>query len=114
MNQEVHIFYHLEADAEADSTHTLYTTPKGWDFETEGISVAFPPESDFELEVSFYDGIRLVAPTQGVFVGKGMAFNTTRKVKFEEGSSIILKYKNNSTTTARHAVIEVVGVLKGK
>lgn len=114
MEQEVHIVYHLKAEANTEADYTLYTTPKGWDFETEGISVAFDPDSDYELEISFFDGIRQVAPTQGVFSGDGMAFNTTRKIKFEEGSSIILHYKNTNKTTTKNAIIEIVGVLKSE
>lgn len=114
MNQEVHVLYHLEVTADTEGDHSLYTTPKGWDLVIEGISVAFPPESDFELEVSFYDGIRAIAPTQGVFVGKGMAFNTVRKIRLEEGATIRLHYKNTHAHEARHAVIEVVGVLKSE
>lgn len=114
MNQEVHIVYHLEATADTEADVTIYTTPKGWDFETKEVCVAFPPETDFELEVSFYDGIKKVAPTTGVYVGKGMSFSTDRKIKFEEGSKIILHYKNTNATTVREAVIEIIGTLKSE
>jgi len=112
MNQEVHIVHKLEAAAGAEADYILYTTPKGWDFRTEKISVAFDPATDYDLEISIFDGIRQVAPTQGVFVGKAMAFNTTREIEFEEGSKIILHYKNTNETTARKAIVEIFGFLK--
>lgn len=111
MQQEAHIVYKLEAEAGEEKDVEIYTTPKGWDFETVKISVAFDPATDYDLEISIFDGIRQVAPTQGVFVGKAMAFNTTREIKFEEGSKIILHYKNTHATSARKAIIEILGFL---
>jgi len=110
--QEVHIVYKLTADANSEGDVEIYTTPKGWDLETQKISVAFDPATDYDLEISIFDGIRQVAPTTGVFVGKAMAFNTTRVIEFEEGSKIIVHYKNSNATTARTAIIEVLGFLK--
>jgi len=110
--QEVHIVYKLTATANTEGDVTIYTTPKGWDFKTEKISVAYDPATNYDLEISIFDGIRQVAPTTGVFVGKAMAFNTTREIKFEEGSSIKVHYKNTNATTDRTAVIEILGFLK--
>lgn len=114
MQQEVHIVYHLAAAADTEADYTLYTTPKGWDLETEEICVAFPPETDYELEISLFDKIKQLVPTDGVYSGQGMSFSTKRKVKFEEGSSIILHYKNTHATEVRHAVIEIKGSLKAE
>lgn len=114
MNQEVHIVYHLAAAGGAEADYTLYTTPKGWDFETSCINVVFDSAVDYELEISFYDGIKKVAPTDGVFIGDGMAFEADRKIKFEEGSKIILHYKNTHATEVRNAVIQIVGTLKSE
>jgi len=110
--QEVHIVYKLEATANTEGDVTIYTTPKGWDFATQKISVAFDPATDYDLEISIFDGIKQVAPTTGVFVGKAMAFNTTRVIEFEEGSEIRVHYKNTNPTTNRKAIIEILGFLK--
>ena len=112
MYQEVQIIYKLTAPANTEGEVEIYRTPKGWDFKTEKINVAFDPSVDYDLEVSIYDDIRQIAPTQGVFVGKAMAFNTTREIVFEEGSKIKVHYKNTNATTERKAVIEILGVLE--
>ena len=112
MGQEVHIVHKLEAAANSEGDVDIYTTPKGWDFKTKKVSVAFDPATDYDLEISFFDGIKQVAPTTGVFVGKAMAFNTAREIEFEEGSKIILHYKNTNATTTRKAVIEILGFLE--
>lgn len=112
MLQEVHIVYKLEATADTEGDIEIYTTPKGWDFETDKISVAFDPDTNYDLEVSIFNGIRQVAPTDGVFIGKAMAFNTVRKIEFEESSKVILHYKNTNATTTRTAIIEILGFLK--
>ena len=114
MEQEVHIVYKLAVPANTEGDVTIYTTPKGWDLKTQKISVAFDPATNYDLEISVFDGIRQVAPTTGVFVGKAMAFNTTREIEFEEGSSIIIHYKNTNETTARTAIIEILGFLKSE
>lgn len=114
MQQETHIVYKLEATEDTEADIEIYTTPKGWNFETVKISVAFGPAVDYDLEISLFDGIRQVVPTQGVYVGKAMAFNTTREIKFEEGAKIILHYKNTNATTVRKAIIEIFGFLKSE
>ena len=114
MAQEVQIIYKLSATAGTEGDVDIYTTPKGWDLKTQKINVAFDPNVDYDLEVSLYDGIRQVAPTQGVFVGKSMAFNTTREIVFEEGSTIKVHYKNTNATTDRAAIIEILGYLEEK
>lgn len=112
MYQEIHIIYKLAATADTEADVEIYTTPKGWDFETEVISVAYDPDTNYDLEISFYDGIKKVAPTDGVYIGKAFAFNTKRKIEFEEGAKIILHYKNTNAAAERTAVIEIKGILK--
>jgi len=114
MPQEVHIVYKLTASANSEGDVTIYTTPKGWDLKTQKVNVAFDPNTDYDLEISIFDGIKKVAPTDGVFVGKAMSFNTTREIVFEEGSSIKVHYKNTNATTARTAIIEILGYLEAE
>ena len=114
MDQEVHIIYKLEAEANSEGEVEIYTTPKGWDLQTQKINVAFDPDVDYDLEISIFDGIRQVAPTQGVFTGKAMAFNSSREIVFQEGSSIIVHYKNTNASATRHAIIEILGRLVSK
>lgn len=112
MDQEVQIIYKLTASADSEGDVAIYTVPGGRDLHIQELSVAFDPETDYDLEISFYDGIKKVAPTDGVFVGKAVAFNTKRHIVFQEGSQVIAHYKNTNTTTARTATIEIKGVLK--
>lgn len=114
MDQEVHIIYKIEADPETEGDEVIYTTPNGWDLQTQKINVAFDPNVDYDLEISIFDGIRQVAPTDGVFVGKAMSFNTSREIIFQEDSSVIVHYKNNNKTTKRYAIIEILGKLVSK
>jgi len=114
MDKEVHIVYHLEATANTEGDVTVYTTPKGWDLVTKEVNVAFDTSVDYDLEVSLYNGIRKVVPTEGVYVGKGMAFNSKREVVFQEDSDVTLHYKNSNATTDRDAIIEIIGVLRSK
>lgn len=111
MEQEVHIVYHLEATADTEGDVDIYTTPKGWDLLTKEVNIAFDTSVDYDLEVSFFDGVKQVVPTQGVYVGKGMAFNSERAERIEEGGVIRLHYKNTNPTTARDAIIEIIGKL---
>jgi len=110
--QDVQIIYKLTASASSEGDVEIYTVPGGRNLVVEEISVGFDPETEYDLEVSFYDGIRKVAPTDGVYVGKAIAFNTLRKIVFQEGSKVIVHYKNTNTTTARTAVIEIKGHLE--
>ena len=114
MDQEVQIIYKLTASAGSEGDVAIYTVPGGRDLHTKELNVAFDPDTDYDLEISFYDSIKKVAPTDGVFVGKAVAFNTKRHIVFQEGSEIKVHYKNTNTTTARTAVIEIQGVLGGK
>jgi len=114
MDQEVHIIYKVEANANSEGDVSIYTTPRGWDLQTQKINVAFDPNVDYDLEISIFDGIRQVAPTEGVFTGKAMAFNTSREVIFQEGSSVVVHYKNTNATTKRYAIIEILGKLVSK
>jgi len=108
----VSIPYHLTADPGAEGDVTLYTVPSARTLTITQIQIHFPSGTAGELELSFYRGIEVVAPTTRVYTGDDVLWRFNVNIVFGSGSEVVLHYKNTNTTTAREAYLLLIGELE--
>jgi len=103
------IHYFIDASPGEERIVDVFTVSPGKRFKLEKVSVFFPDETAFELEVAIFRALEQVKPTNGVYKGKGNTITDTTGVWFGTGEVVKLWYKNLNTTTARQGTALLEG-----
>jgi len=111
MGEKISIAYYLSASAGTEADVELYTVDAARKFKLNSIYIPFPAASDYELELSFYKGIKKIMPYKNTYRGDDNSFDDCLDEEFQSGERLILHYKNNNVTTIKKAFILVRGEL---
>jgi len=112
MGKKISIAHYLSVPASEEGDVTIYEVEAARKFRVTSVHVTFPLDTNFELEVSVYRGIRQIAPHVGSYRGDGQVIEDDVDEEFSSSERVILHYKNNSTTSTRNAFILVRGELE--
>jgi len=112
MGRKISIAYYLSASAGDEDDVELYEVEAARRLKLESVLINFESDSNYELELSLFRGIKQILPSSGSYRAyKGNITDECDEV-LDSGERLILHYKNNNSTTARQAFILVRGELE--
>jgi len=105
MSERVSISYHLKVPLATIGTKSIYRVPGGRRLKVLCCNVSYPLNTNFELLVAFYRGIKKLLPTEGEYVGELCTIQDNTEVWWGSDEEIILWYRNKSPSESKNCNI---------
>ena len=112
MSRKISIAHQLSADAGTEGDVTLYEVEPARRFVIKSVYISFPAETDFELALSIFRGIRQIAPYIGAYRGEAQVIEDEVSEEISSSERVVLHYRNESTATVNKAFVLVRGELE--
>ena len=109
---KITIPYHITVSAGDSGFETIFTVPAGKRITILKTQIKFPSGTNGELLLALYYGNTRVSPYTNYWVGDDVLFVDEMRSTYQGGDSIVLYYRNTSTTESKEAYLLITAELE--